>query len=700
MVTSEFILFTAALLSSVVAALTILRDPRSFPARVFAVGIALFAIEAGLVGLSVQSATYAEVRFWQRLRFLAAVPLPGCWLMFSLSFGRENYQEFLKQWRWVIFAVFLVPLGLVAFFHDAFFVDVARVEVSSRWVLGVSRAGYVYVLLALVINVIILMNLERTLQAFAGLMRWRIKLVVLGLGSVFLSRVYTGSQTLLFSELNSNLESINGGALIVAGALLLWAWTRLRVMNENLYLSSTALYYSLTVIMVGVYLLAVGVLAQVVREVGGASFLPFEAVLIFMALLLLAFLLLSDEWQQRSRMFIVHHFRRPRYDYRREWTRFTQGTTSLLEIKDLCAAVATRVSETFGVGCATIWLLDETQLRLLLGASTAFSEKNSHLQICGEKGEELIRRLQGVIFPVDFDPQRADWAGEFSHEYTNVLQEARLRYCAPLVSNRELLGLLSLDERPTREPFSLEDLELLKVIADQAAAGLLNLRLSQRLVKAKEIEAFQTLSTFFIHDLKNLASTLSLTMQNLPVHFDDPDFRQDATRVMTSSVEKINSLCGRLSLLAKGLDLKTTPTDLNGVVTATLADLNGLIRTTIVQDLHPLPKINVDAEQVEKVLVNLLLNAHEALGAHGAIWVSTEQRSGWAVLTVKDNGLGMSEEFLTHSLFQPFHTTKSKGLGIGLFHSKKIVEAHHGRIEVESEQGKGSIVRVFLPTGY
>jgi signal transduction histidine kinase len=84
-------------------------------------------------------------------------------------------------------------------------------------------------------------------------------------------------------------------------------------------------------------------------------------------------------------------------------------------------------------------------------------------------------------------------------------------------------------------------------------------------------------------------------------------------------------------------------------------------------------------------------------GRRGKIAVSTGQHDDWAILTVVDTGAGMSKDFLEHSLFQPFHTTKSKGLGIGLFHSKKIIEAHRGRIEVESEPGKGTTFRVFLP---
>jgi signal transduction histidine kinase len=105
----------------------------------------------------------------------------------------------------------------------------------------------------------------------------------------------------------------------------------------------------------------------------------------------------------------------------------------------------------------------------------------------------------------------------------------------------------------------------------------------------------------------------------------------------------------------------------------------------------------LDSEQIQKVLVNLVLNANDATGIDGKIAVSTAHRNEWAILAVTDNGAGMSKEFIAHSLFQPFQTTKSKGLGIGLFHSKTIIEAHQGRIEVESEPGHGSTFRVLLP---
>jgi putative PEP-CTERM system histidine kinase len=266
-----------------------------------------------------------------------------------------------------------------------------------------------------------------------------------------------------------------------------------------------------------------------------------------------------------------------------------------------------------------------------------------------------------------------------------------------LAAGDDLLGFISLDDRVSERPLSFEELELLRTIADQVAASLLNLRLSERLRQAKELEAFQTVATFFVHDLKNLASRLSMTLKNLPVHFDNPEFREDALRLMSSSVDQINSICSRLSLLRGKLEIRPVEIDLNQVVKATAASLNGSLTGRLVENLQPVPKVLADPEQIQKVLTNLILNACEAVGREGEIHVTTGRRNGWAQFTVKDTGCGMSKEFMDHCLFRPFRTTKPKGTGIGLFQSKMIVEAHSGLLEVESREGKGTTFRVLLP---
>ena len=171
----------------------------------------------------------------------------------------------------------------------------------------------------------------------------------------------------------------------------------------------------------------------------------------------------------------------------------------------------------------------------------------------------------------------------------------------------------------------------MKTICEQAAGILLNHRLLESLRRAKEMEAFQTFSAFFVHDLKNVASTLSLTLENLPVHYENPEFRKDAMRLISKSVEKIRSMTGRMSLLRGKLDLQRSECDLNELVTTTLASLDGTCDQSLVSNLGPIPKVWVDPEQIQKVLINLILNAREASKDrvrhprhHGA-----ERRLGW-----------------------------------------------------------------------
>jgi signal transduction histidine kinase len=224
------------------------------------------------------------------------------------------------------------------------------------------------------------------------------------------------------------------------------------------------------------------------------------------------------------------------------------------------------------------------------------------------------------------------------------------------------------------------------------------------------MEAFQTMSSFFVHDLKNTTSTLNLMLQNLPVHFDNPEFRADALRGIAKTVASIDRLIGRLSQLRHEFQIKPVESDLNEVVARALVGWESAVGVTLLKNLASLPLIPLDQEQMLKVVTNLLLNAREAVlpsaggGAvlpssppAGEVRIETITRNGSVILSVSDNGCGMAPQFLNRSLFRPFQTTKKNGLGIGLFQSKMIVEAHQGSVQVESQPGRGTTFRIILP---
>jgi signal transduction histidine kinase len=187
-------------------------------------------------------------------------------------------------------------------------------------------------------------------------------------------------------------------------------------------------------------------------------------------------------------------------------------------------------------------------------------------------------------------------------------------------------------------------------------------------------------------------------LQNLPRHFADPAFREDALRGLGKSVSRMQQLIGQLTLLRQKLEIRPVLSDLNEVVAASLESLPNGEALPLARQLQPVPKTMLDPEQMQKVILNLLLNAKEALnGPDGRISLETVAHPDGVEIAVADNGCGMAPEFLHRHLFRPFQTTKKNGTGIGMFHSKMIVEAHRGRFEVASEPGKGSKFRIFLP---
>jgi putative PEP-CTERM system histidine kinase len=268
---------------------------------------------------------------------------------------------------------------------------------------------------------------------------------------------------------------------------------------------------------------------------------------------------------------------------------------------------------------------------------------------------------------------------------------------SPLVVGDRFVGILGLSGILSKYPLDREDYDLIKTVSKQAAGSFLNARLSRNLVQAKEMETFHAFSAFVIHDLKNFVSMLSLVVHNAKGNFEDPEFRADALQSISRTVEKMKRMMDRLAVLSRPLEVERARTDLNEVARGALSGLNGALGSKVAVDFGKIPAVAIDPVQIGKVVTNLLLNAAEASGGGGDIRLSTSEADGWIVLTVSDDGCGMSPEFIEERLFKPFSTTKSGGFGIGLYQVKGIVEAHGGKIEVESGVGRGSSFRVLLP---
>jgi putative PEP-CTERM system histidine kinase len=693
-----FLVFSSAIVSGILALSVVVRRDRTLAQWAFSAGMLVFAAVNGLYGFQLATPDSEKIVLWQNAHWLALALLPGPWLLFSLSYSRGNYREFLKRWSSALAIAFLVPPLLAIFGWDLTTLSIRQDE-NHHWLLRLGTPGVVLNVLLLLAVLVVLMNLERTYRAAVGTMRWRIKFMVLGLGVIFAAQAYTSSQLMLFRALDLWWPTVNSGALILGGLLIVRSLLREGNFETDVFPSHSVLHNSITVVVAGAYLLIVGALARLISFFGGNASFPIKAAVILVGLVLLTLVLLSDRVRLRTRRFISRHFQRPFYDYRTVWRQFTQATARRVERRELCVEIVKFISEIFQALSVTVWLIEEGQGQLGLVGSTSLTEERAReLELDAAETAQVVAMLSAQADPIDLDASAEKWAVTLRRLQPDDFHKGGNRICVPLNAGGELLGVMMLGDRVSGERFSLQDLDLLKSIGDQIAANLLNIKFSQRLSQAKQLEAFQAMSAFFVHDLKNTASTLSLMLQNLPIHFNDPQFREDALRGIGKTVVHINDLIKRLSMLREELAIRPVEADFNAAVNEALKCLDATPTVELEKELRPLPKVRIDPAHFQNVVVNLALNARDAVNSRGKIRVETAQQNGWIVLTVTDSGCGMNPEFMQRSLFRPFQTTKKQGIGIGMFQCKMIVEAHHGKIEVQSELNKGTTFRILLPS--
>jgi putative PEP-CTERM system histidine kinase len=354
------------------------------------------------------------------------------------------------------------------------------------------------------------------------------------------------------------------------------------------------------------------------------------------------------------------------------------------------------LSETFHALSVSIWLVDEESGELRLGASTSGTERESRESAASVMDRPTVSFIQSLTGPVDLETIADEQGGRIRALDRKQFRKGGHQICVPLHARDDCYGMIILSDRVHGMPYTGEEFDLLACLADQAAARFMNLDASSQLVARKELEALQTATAFFVHDLKNAASTLSLTLANLPVHFSNPAFREDAMRGIRQTVARIDQLISRASSVRAELELNPTPCDLNSLVAESIKSLNGHGKLEWLPKLESVPPVIADRERLQSVITNLLLNASEAAGT-SRVTIETSRLDEWASLRVADNGCGMTPSFMKEALFRPFRSTKKKGMGIGMFQAKLIVEAHRGKISVMSEPGVGTTFRILLP---
>jgi putative PEP-CTERM system histidine kinase len=291
------------------------------------------------------------------------------------------------------------------------------------------------------------------------------------------------------------------------------------------------------------------------------------------------------------------------------------------------------------------------------------------------------------------DPELYD--GLKRPEWLEELPEALL--VVPLISNEALLGFIVLFQSSSAFRLTFEEIDLLRTSGRQVAAHLAQYQSDQQLAEAQQFEAFNRLTAFVMHDLKNLIAQQSLMVKNAVRHKANPAFFEDAIATIENSVARMNRMLGQLQS-----GDSYGPTERVSLRDA----LFDAIRKT--EDQNPRPAFennddalfaHIDRERFTAVLAHVIRNAQEATSPDGTVVIRLQKMESSALITIEDDGCGMQADFIRNRLFRPFDSTKgSKGMGIGAYQARTFVTESGGTLEVESEPDKGTRVLIKLPT--
>ncbi|WP_312514479.1 XrtA/PEP-CTERM system histidine kinase PrsK [Massilia sp.] len=524
--------------------------------------------------------------------------------------------------------------------------------------------------------------------------RWAVKFACLGVGGLFAYDFYLYSHTMLFREVDPDIWAARGLVNTLSVPLVAVALGRSRSWSSPLSLSRRAVFHSAALFGSATYLLAMGSAGYYLRFVGGSWGTVMQVAFLFGTLILLVGILFSGTFRAWLKVFISKHFYRYNYDYREEWMRFTRT------LSQPGPGLGVRVIE------AVAALVESPGGALWQRRESGVYEPSAHWHMPALSASEpadspFCQFLESSQWVVDLheyghSPDKYDalalpgWLAEYPRAWLVV----------PLILHGSLSGFVLLHTPRSPVKLNWEIIDLLEIAGSQAAAHLAQQDAADALLVARQFESFNRMSTFVVHDLKNLVSQLSLMNANAARHKDNPEFQADMLETVSYSVQKMKLLLQKLGRSESGE--QSAPLAIDKVVRQALALKDAFEPHPRLQVETPGLLVLAERERLERVLGHLIQNAIEATPRSGSVVIRVARHAGHAdgagvLVEIADTGEGMSEDFIRERLFKPFESTKSAGMGIGVFESREYIHELGGRLEVTSSPGQGTTFRVLLP---
>ena len=562
-----------------------------------------------------------------------------------------------------------------------------------RILVGVSPGIVVYgVRLGLAVLGLVLV--ERLLRSSAPHARWAVKPLCLGLTGIFGFDLFYYSDATLFGRQDLNIWVARGIAHALVLPFIGIAAARNPLWTIEMHLSRDAVLRSSALLVSGLLLLAVAAAGYFLRYVGGELGNALQIEFLFAALLLFALAVFSGSFRSKLKVFVSKHFFSYRYDYREEWLRFTRTLSADSSPQSIQQRSIHALADLVESPAGALWLAHGDQ-SFRPSARWNMSAVNAVEPADGSLGRFLERT--GWVIDLAEHASAPERYHELSiPEWLVSLPGAWL--VVPLPAPAGLVGFVVLVTARASIKVDWEVLDLLKTAGRQAASYLAQIQLTEALLEARKFDAFNRMSAFVVHDLKNLVAQLSLLLRNAERHRNNPAFQRDMLMTVGNVVERMNKLMLQLRTGARPVE-QPRSVDLQSVirnVCAAKSEQNASIDMDLAVGIYGVGHM----DRLEHVIGHLVQNALDATTGRGRVSVRLRRDDNTAVIEVTDSGVGMTPEFVRDRLFKPFQTTKAAGMGVGMYESAQYVTGLGGQILVDSTPDVETRVRVVLPLGH
>lgn len=522
--------------------------------------------------------------------------------------------------------------------------------------------------------------------------RWAAKPLSLGLLGLFAFDVYLFAEAALLGRVDPDVQAVRPLVHGVVVPFLVVALKRDVDWPRRLQVSRRAAFYSAALLLAGAYLLFISAVGYYVRYFGGEWGRALQLGLAFLAGVALLVIALSASVRARVRVFIGKHFFSLRYDYREEWLAFTATLASSISPQQMGETVVRALANIVECPAGSLWTRSASDADYRQTAAWNTPAASDVVAASSSLPNYLLNRA----WLVDLNEFRRSPEAYEGLELPDWLASSDRHWAViPLLAGSDLQGWVVLGQPRTPVDLDWETRDLVKTASRQAAGYLAQMLATEALLESRKFDAFNRMSAFVVHDLKNIVTQLSLMLKNAQRHHDNPEFQQDMLLTVESSLDKMRRLMLQLREGAtpaegsRGVELQPIAQRIQRSVEAAGRRLELSLEGALATRGHE--------DRLERVLGHLVQNALDATPPDGRVWLKVERYSGQIRVTVGDTGRGMTEEFVRTKLFRPFSSTKGSGMGIGSYESAQYIRELGGSIEVDSQPGRGTVMQVLLP---